>query len=77
MPVMAHNIKSPSLLAVPYNAVLLLRAYFIQRCLHLGYTVLTADVDAVWLENPLVEFGLPQYAGADILAPMDTPNDHM
>ncbi len=62
-------------IAVPYNLILLLRAYFIKRCLHAGYTVLTADIDAVWKANPLEEFQLPQYASADIMAPRDTPHD--
>ena len=56
---------------------MLLRTYFIRQCLHLGYNVLTADIDAVWSENPLLEFGLDQYSSADILAPMDTPHDTM
>ncbi len=52
--------------------MLLLRTYFLKECLDRGYTILTSDIDVVWEENVLLEFRLPLYAYADIVALDDT-----
>ena len=53
---------------------MLMRTLFIEACIVRGYNVLIADIDAVWLADPFIDFRSPHLSGAHVMAPRDTPN---
>jgi hypothetical protein len=65
--------------SVEYQILVLLRTYFINECVTRGYSVLIADIDAVWLSNPFKKFhdylAGYEHRVVEVMAPRDTPND--